>query len=204
MRWLERSGAGGAGPGRGGGGGRVKGAARRRCPLNWNGKQLPAGLALPGAADPGAERPARNLSTVSKKLLERVGVSESVEHSDGELVCMSERAALPVWVPRERSRGAAKTPPFSSGEGLDVRGAARVPVPEPSREGLSGPATSALQRRPPRRSGGGIRPDSASAALCDLTSPGSGGVGAGDVRVSRGPRQECPRSPLGWGLPSRG
>lgn len=28
-----------------------KGSARRRCPLNWNGKQLPAVVILPGTGD---------------------------------------------------------------------------------------------------------------------------------------------------------
>lgn len=57
----------GAGPGPAAGRWSVHYSARRRCPLNWNGKQLPAVVILPGTGDLWRERPRRKPSTVSKK-----------------------------------------------------------------------------------------------------------------------------------------
>lgn len=143
----------------------LNGSARRRCPLNWNGKQLPVGVTRPGAADPRLERPAWNPWTVSKKLRERVGVSESVARADGELVCVWARGTR--WQDgrrRERSRGAAETTSAPSGEGLCARGTSRGRFSERTREGLSGPATSAPPRRPAATLPGRAPAPSASAA----------------------------------------
>lgn len=57
----------GAGPGPAAGRWSVHDSVRRRCPLNWNGKQLPAVVILPGTGDLWRERPRRKPSTVSKK-----------------------------------------------------------------------------------------------------------------------------------------
>lgn len=56
----------GAGPGPEAGRWSVHDSARRRCPLNWNGKQLPAVVILPGTGDLWRERSRRKPSTVSK------------------------------------------------------------------------------------------------------------------------------------------
>lgn len=57
----------GAGPGPAAGRWSVHDSARSRCPLNWNGKQLPAVVILPGTGDLWRERTRRKPSTVSKK-----------------------------------------------------------------------------------------------------------------------------------------
>lgn len=165
-------------------------APRRRCPLNWNGKQLPVGFTLQDAADPRLQRPEQKTRTVSKELRKRVGMSESVERGDGELVCVSERDALggrapPGEKPRscgdfqwggtlcERQAGAAsRSGPGGAFRARDVSAAATAPRRDAPREGS-------------------VRPRVGSSR--DLTSPGSRGGRACDVRVGGGPGRECPR-----------
>lgn len=127
--------------------------------MNWKGKQLPVRVTQPGAADPRREIPARNRSTVSNELHDRVRVSEPVEHGDGELVCVRERDALAGRAPQGEEPRSCRDNLFPEWGGTLCERNTRVSSPERTREGLSGPATSAQQRRPPRHvPGEGLSP----------------------------------------------
>lgn len=199
--WVVREGSGLAWRG---GRWRVKSSARRRCPLNWNGKQLPVDSL--GRAPP------------IRGVRDRRGIPELwVRNFANELFRWNPSSTtagnLCVWARavrwqygcrRERSRGAAETTSSQSGEGRCGRETTWVCVPERTREGLFEPATSAQQRSPRLDAlWGGFQPSSASSARGHLTSsPGKRGGRACDVRVSSGPRHECPRLLSGQGLSS--
>lgn len=107
--------------------------------------------------------------------------------------CLCERDALAVFASQGEKLRSCRDNQLSEWGGTCARETTRVCIPVRTREGLSGPATSAQHRRPPeRRARGGILPHA------DLTSAlGSWGGKSWDVRVSGGPRSACHRLPSG-------
>lgn len=122
----------GAGPGPAAGRWSVHDSVRRRCPLNWNGKQLPAVVILPGTGDLWRERPRRKPSTVSKKCeLGCLGRRPSRRTQDWGVWAGGARCSEVAW--EKRSCGHSE---------FTVESRAREsagPCPELTLGGLSGP-----------------------------------------------------------------
>lgn len=137
-------------------------------------------------------RPARN-PTVSKKLRDRAGACEPVQHGDGERVGVSERDALAVFAPQGKKPRSCGDLPLSEwgGTRCGTSRPARHPAADPGRA-FRDCDVRAAATSPARRPRGGVRPDAG------LTSSlGNRGGRAWGVRASGGPRQACHRLPSG-------